>query len=194
MAIGTTYRLSLVATISGTLHVNTFHFRQRIDTPGETPNTVLINQWKSIMEDVYRGLFPALWNFQEYGVFVSTGSPENLAVAASFGGRRFTGGAGLPLQNAAVITWLTGIAGRRFRGRSYIGGLGIQDISNQELTPLYLSSLDIFAYRLVNQMRNDSAFDPVVYSKVNGTTSLITGYTLRSGVYTQRRRTHAYGE
>lgn len=194
MAIGTTYRLSLVGEIEGTLHVNTYHFRQRDDTPGVTPSAALINSWRSLMEDVYRGLFPNAWHHLAYNVWIAKGSPENLSVATDFYGRRSTGGELLPLQCAAVVTWLTGIAGRRFRGRSYFGCLGVDNVDSQNLSAIYLSALDLFAYRMVNLFKPSTAFDPVCYSKVNGTTSLITGYTVRSGVYTQRRRTKAYGE
>jgi len=188
MAIGTTYRLSLVGLWQGTLHVNAFHFRQREDTPGETPNTRLINDWNTHMMDVYRGMFTPAFTITQENVYVAKGSPENLSVETAFIGRYALGSEPLPTQVASVTTWLTGIAGRRFRGRSYIGGLTEQQVDSQVIDSFYRSAVDIFANRLVNTFPGVTPFDYVVYSRVAGVTTKITGYTIRSGIYTQRRR------
>lgn len=194
MAIGTLYRLSSVARTSGTLHVNTWWFRQRVDTPGQTPNTVLINDWQTIMQDVYRGCFPSFWQHEQYNVFVDKGSPENLSISVAFNGRESAMGSPAPTQLSAVCTWLTGIAGRRFRGRTYFGSMGTGAFNGQVLGASHRSALDIFCFRLVNNFSAQSAFDFVVYSDANKTSNPVTGYTLRNEVYTQRRRTAAYGE
>lgn len=194
MAVGTHYRLSLVATAAPSLHVNTFWFRQRVDTPGTTPNVALINDWKSIMEDVYRGLFGSWWTFQEYNVWIAKGSPENISVGANFNGRYAAAGNQQPNQLSSVVTWLTGIAGRSYRGRSYFGALGNTQIQGQFTSAQYRSAIDIFAYRLTNVWNTSSAFDFVIFSKKLDTTSKVTGYTRRDAIYTQRRRSAAYGE
>lgn len=194
MAIGTSYRLSIIALTSGTLHVNTYWMRQRVDTPGVAPSLALVNEWRSIMDNVYRGCFPNNWQQQEYSVFVAKGSPENLTYVNVAQGRGIFGGSPSPTQLSAVITWRTDIAGRRYRGRSYLGSLTSGSFSGQLLAPAYFSALDIFSFRMLNEWQNQSSFDFVIKSKVAGTTSKVTGRDIRNGVFTQRRRTAAYGQ
>lgn len=193
MAIDTTYRLSAVGISQNAQHVNTFHFRQRADTPGVPPSQELIQWWINQMEDTYRGVFPSTWSLQEYNVYVSKGSPENLNYVRVVSGKLLAGGGPEASQLSAVVTWRTDIAGRRFRGRSYFGGWQTGCRQGQLISPFYASALEIFANRLITTTSNTSAFDYVVYSKVNQTTSRITGAAVRPGVYTQRRRTAAYG-
>lgn len=193
MAVDTVYRLSAVALAAGSQHVNTFHFRQRADTPGVPPSQELIQWWINQMEDTYRGCFPVHWSLQEYNVYVSKGSPENLNYVRVVSGKLLAGGGPDANQLAAVVTWRTDIAGRRFRGRSYFGAWQTGCHNQQLITPFYASALEIFSNRIITTTSNTSAFDYVVYSKVNGTTSRITGAAVRPNVYTQRRRTAAYG-
>jgi len=194
MAIGTSYRLSIVAVTSGTLHVNTFWMRQRVDTPGERPSLVLVNDWRQLMDQVYRGCFPSFWKQREYNVFVSKGSPENLTYVNAADGRFATGGGPAPTQLSAVLTWRTDIAGRRYRGRTYLGSLSTSFYSNQVITPSYFAALDIFSFQMLTTWQQQSHFDFVIKSDVAGTTSIVTNRDIRNGVFTQRRRTAAYGE
>lgn len=194
MAIGTLYRLSNVGIAEGALHVNTFWMRQRTDDPVLPPSQALVQDWRNIMDQTYRGCLPSHYEQREFNVFVSRGSPENLSVVNVAPGRGVFGGGPLPTQLSSVITWRTPIAGRRFRGRAYFGALTSGCISGQQLTTQYFFALDIFATRLRTVWNTDSHFDFVVFSKANLTSSIITDHDIRTGVFTQRRRTAAYGE
>lgn len=194
MAVGTHYRLSLVATTGPALHVNTFWFRQRDEIPNQAPALALINDWKNVMEDVYRGLFGFWWKFQEYNVWIAKGSPENVGIAGSFEGRYAGPGQQMPSQLTSVVTWLTGISGRSYRGRAYIGALGSSQIQGQFTHASYRAAIDIFSYRLTQTFSTNTAWDFIIFSKKLDTTSKVTGYTRRDAIYTQRRRTAAYGD
>lgn len=194
MAIGTAYRLSAVAKAGGALHVNTFWFRQRADTPDEQPAHNLVQWWINNLEAVYCGCFPGVWQLQEYNVWVSIGSPENFTYLKIRNGALLLGGYLMPTQCTGVVTWTTDIAGRRFRGRSYIGALQEGGVNSQELRAAWVSAVEIFAFRLVTNTSTTSAFDFVINSKKGGHTQRVTGAQVRSQVYTQRRRTAAYGE
>lgn len=194
MAIGEHYRLSIVATTSATLHVNTFWFRQRENTPEAVPALALINDWRSLMDNVYRGCFPSFWQQQEYNVWISRGNPQNLNYVNVAPGRLNVTSTPSPTQLSAVVTWRTQIAGRRYRGRTYFGSFSPGMFSGQFITPTYFAALDIFSFQMLTTWQQQSRFDFVIFSKVADTTSLVTQRDIRNNVFTQRRRTAAYGE
>lgn len=191
MGIGTVYRLSVVGDLNGYLHVNTFHFRQDADIPGPiVPSRDIAIRWDFIMAGTYLGLFPQLYRIREYNVFVGPGSPENISVPAPAGriGVGIWGTAILPTQCCAVVTWQTDIAGRRYRGRSYLSSLTESNVTGNFLITSYRDRLQQFADRQIVEFGNDPEWSFVVLSRVASTSNRVISAVARDQVKTQRRR------
>lgn len=110
----------------------------------------------------------------------------------------------LPPQAAWVVKWSTGLAGRSYRGRTYFSGLseglqasGVWTSANVTFMDTNLTAF-LARYRKTAGVNGDWGL--VVISRVNNGVvrptpigTEITGFTSRTIVYTQRRRTVGVG-
>jgi hypothetical protein len=98
----------------------------------------------------------------------------------------------LGAQCAAIITWSTGIAGRSYRGRTYVGGIPISYLNDEgtrfvdAAVENYQSAGDSLLSSLDGTHGNLSAL--VVASYVHSTAAPVTRCTARQYQGTQRRR------
>lgn len=99
-----------------------------------------------------------------------------------------TSGDVLPAQLCAAITWKTGVASRRTRGRTYIGPLvKSTDDANGAITSTAHGVLDLAAQELVGQ--STSADTPlIVYSRRGNIATVVTDWNVDSRFDVQRRR------
>lgn len=117
------------------------------------------------------------------------------------------GSEGLPPQNAMVVSLRTGIAGRSYRGRLYLGGFGEASQSNGAFAAGYVSAIQTYLDDLVAALgsggsntdyewgiwsRKNGGEDPGPYNLAAGWTP-ITEAIVRGSVFTQRRRTLGVG-
>jgi hypothetical protein len=106
----------------------------------------------------------------------------------------------IPYQAAGLITWRTNRVGRNFRGRSYIGGWTEAHSAGNAPDSTATGDLEDFATALISVLNGIGNFVVVsrvelnptpppksIYRTVNDTTS-ISGFTVRPGWATQRRR------
>jgi hypothetical protein len=87
-----------------------------------------------------------------------------------------TGGAVQPLQLAAVISWRTALAGRRYRGRSFLGPLTATAVNSGALSSGFVTGVNTAAATYAARREGDWA--PVVVSK--------------SGQYWRKTGNHTY--
>lgn len=97
-------------------------------------------------------------------------------------------------QVAVVLTWLTGLPGRKFRGRTYLAGFANDQFTRTDDGPLLFNDPTVRgsvlngASAYFDAMVADGAI-PVVYSRVGaGAQTAINGARVGSVPDTQRRR------
>lgn len=132
------YSLAVAGTVTGQLHIHTLHFRSTLAGNSVALSETawmqnLIDSWKTTPAAAYRAIFGAadlpVQLFRVRKVCGSTPLPAGLDQAQSAGSDVGTGVAGefngdkCAPWLASVTTERTGFAGRRYRGRFYLGGL-----------------------------------------------------------------------
>lgn len=229
MAVGDVYRLTILATLLGSTHMNTYAFRMK-STPDPTSADVdaLAVDMAAIAKA--RQVSACTWNtwtlHQLWGSDMTTIQDECRRDGAKILIGNFPAGHNgsqvsteiLPPQCAEVVTLGTGIAGRRRRGRSYLFGFseaeqqsGVWTSTNQSVIQGQLATVlgeygpagtsPVFQLGVWSERRASGCWVPPGQKKaVNVETphpedafTAVTGFTLRSTVYTQRRRTLGVG-
>jgi hypothetical protein len=90
-------------------------------------------------------------------------------------------------QLAAVCTWRTAIAGRRFRGRSYIGPLTIGVVSSAAISSTFVNAANTAVTTLLSNIAG-TTFDLCVASHANDSSESVTSGVFTSAVRTMRSR------
>lgn len=191
MALGDCYRVSIVGTINNVVIVNTFHVVQESGLIGTVEGDIA-SVWGSSPRTNYLTLKPTTYTLQKMSVIkVSGGAPEGGDVALTGAGTR--SGDVLPYQTAAVITLKTGIPGRRYRGRMYIGPLTEGDQNNGILNTTALTNLNSYMGALMSSFGSGDQFRLAVWSKKNLSYNFVTSYISRDIMGTIRRRRPGVG-
>jgi hypothetical protein len=197
-AVGDIYELAMTSTevSSGLEMVNVFHFRQKA---GFLSAINLIGEWQVIAEDLWQLIICS-------GVAITKYSCRSLIPHNTDWYETTThqvGGLGTfptPLVCAAVITWRTGLPGRRHRGRTYIGGIersnqGAGRWANPVLTAMNNLATEIMAVWSTDGQSTTTEFG--VWSRLNaGPTPpfnpagfrVVDGYTVQTPVCTMGSR------
>jgi hypothetical protein len=132
------YKLAVIGTVQGQQHIHTLHFRSTLEPDGLTDTetvwmTELVTTWQGAPAAAYRALMGStelpVRQFQVRKVCGTSPLPAGVDISQPAGSQAGTGVAG-EFQGLSLAPWLstvttvrTGFAGRRYRGRSYIGGL-----------------------------------------------------------------------
>lgn len=132
------YSLKVIGTVGTQQHMHTLHFRSSTQPAALAMSepvfmALLISTWQGPPRASFRALFSGSeLPVQQYQVRKVCGTaplPAGLDTAEAAGNQAGTGIAGefngdnLAPWLASVTTLRTGLAGRRFRGRNYFGGL-----------------------------------------------------------------------
>lgn len=191
MAIGDIYRVSIVGTVGNVQIVNTFHIRQVSGLIGTIEGDVK-SVWETSVETSYLQLKPTTYNINRLAVLkVSPGTPE--------GGEETLSGSGgktgdiLPFQDACVLSIRTGIPGRRYRGRMYIGPIVEGDQASGILTAGFLTSAAAFVTAMQGAFGSTDQFQWMVWSDTGGFANPVTNVLIRDLLGTQRRRRPGVG-
>lgn len=150
MATSDIYSLSIRGTLFNQDVVNTWGFVQTSALPGFT-GQVLVDEWQAACLTAYRaclGTSVTLTTMTARDVF-----PENNQIAEESlpGGTNGTGaGPSGSSQVAAVLTWRTNLAGRAFRGRTYLPGIPSSNISNGLIIASQLTLETTFIDAMIN--------------------------------------------
>lgn len=197
MAIGDYYKLAVENQWNGQVFVNVFHFRQVDNPTGGIPNNAagLIYYWNDILAAgpgpavKYRDVMPSVVTVYRQYAYCLTNVADAAENVVNVLGTRGTGDL-CPPQCATVITWRTANAGRRFRGRSYLGPIREQDQSAGTIeAAIYKTAVNSFASAMMSHFNGaTSKYKHVVYSRILATGLSVTSYVIRDSIKTQRRR------
>jgi hypothetical protein len=98
-------------------------------------------------------------------------------------------GDALPANCAICVSWKTGLSGRSYHGRSYIGGLVDNDMVGSVITSANLTLLSNWAQAMITYAGTVGiAVDLVVLSLKHETMQSINGYAIDNTGDSQRRR------
>lgn len=204
VAIGDIYELAVTwRDVTGTQQmINVYHFRQKA---GFLSAINLIGEWQSAMQTRDQGLRSSGAQLIKYSC--RSLIPHNtdwyettLAVNGTLGA--FT----LPPSSAAIITWRTGLPGRRKRGRTYIGGVERSQHAGGLLTAAYtgtnMANFGNQVLAVFGAAGSSPTTEMGVWSRLNAGPDppfnpagfqVITGFTAQPALGTMGTRRHGRG-
>lgn len=95
----------------------------------------------------------------------------------------------LPTEVAAVITKKTSFAGRKYRGRVYVGGIPNTGVANSQLVAAQMTNMNTLAAALGPALiQGGYTFLPIIWHKATKTNDTISACQARPIVRSQRRR------
>jgi hypothetical protein len=172
VAVGDVYELVIQCTEpTGTVQsINALHFRQKA---GFLSAINLIGEWRAACETQYRNLMSSGYAIRRYAA--RSLIPYNTDFYETFLEPTLPGTRGVrlcPLTVAQIITWRTGLPGRRKRGRTYIPGVNNDDQTAGLLTALYVTNTGNAFGNAVMSRFGPGGLSPQteigVWSRVNG--------------------------
>lgn len=149
-------------------------------------------------------LLPLLYNTLTYTQIKVTDLTSQFApIAIATDGLPASGavtGASVTNQVASVVSFKTGLRGRSFRGRNYVGGLGATALNTTTTVSAAFAASLVGAYVQLATSLGAAGFDHVVLSRFEnnvrrsvGVATRITDYIGRLPLGTQRRRIVGHG-
>lgn len=97
-------------------------------------------------------------------------------------------GDSLPTSVAVTVTKKTAFAGRRYRGRMFIGGVPVTSEANSTLAGAVLAAWIAAFAGLPASEWAATDWTPVLYHRDDHTYGIITNYEVRTNLHNQRRR------
>lgn len=200
MAAGSIYRIAIIG--SGGLGqelVNTLYYRAVNDTIFDTQSEDLAQAWAASQTTLFAGTFASSNQLQRLEVRGVTDITEGFdySYPSPVAGTR-TGSDPLPPQSAGIITWTTGLVGRRYRGRSFLWYTVEGDQSQGTWDAGYLGAMAAYADNslTIGDGITTSFYAQVVHSAPKpaatppwaGADTDVNSYIVRNLVYQQRRR------
>lgn len=198
MADGDLFELVVVGRQANHSILNTFGFAQ-VGAPAGDPMANIASKFNSLIMTVWKGIHTpdyaveALWVNPVHPVGAARyelnfAPPE----AGTFAGES------LPLQDAVVVTWRTALAGRSYRGRSYISSLAESQQNAGTIAAAMITNYQSFCSAMYGGFVTNAAANNarlVVISRYlnkierpNPIGTAVFSYAVRPTVYSQRRR------
>lgn len=174
VAANAIYKLAVIGTVLSQRHVHTLHFRSTLagSSVGFSEDAWmqdLIDQWQSSCRTAYRAIFGTgdqpcqLYQARKVcGALPLPAGIDEAEAAGSTAGTASKTGDPLPSWLANVTTERTALAGRRFRGRFFLGGLWEQDVNFNDMTTARIAPTQAYADALA------AAFVTPLETAVNG--------------------------
>lgn len=195
MASGDVFRLSVEGRgPQGQQLVNVHHYIEGAGVTG-APGPALVAAWQATAEDSFHNTFSNTCSINKYTVRGVTdpnyGYEVELVTPVS--GEQ-TGDAVAP-QDAAIITWRTGIIGRSFRGRTYMWPMHEGSVSGGAINSGYAAALNEFAEDAISIVSTTpaGAFVKGIWSTVLQEATPVISWVVRPYLKTQRRRSPGVG-
>jgi hypothetical protein len=203
VAVGDIYSLVLDGTYVGNQMVNTFGFKQRTGASG-FQGQLLIDAFQAGVLPAYLPLINGGMTVQVMrcrDVVPGTSTPAEETLSSGNVGTNL--GTTIPSQCAALVSWKTALAGRSYRGRTYIpaqmsndwGGIGdiqssfrvkIQTFVTTMLTVFGPSGISDFQFSIISRY-HDKAERPTPVA------TPVTAGIIRDVIATQRKRRKGIG-
>lgn len=208
MAVNDTYMLSVRGTCGGTMHVHTLHFRETATVTGEAG---LLTSWQGAPMTAYRAIFPTsqlpvqLIKAQKIcGSVPLPASVEVIPAGGSQAGTRSVAGDIMPSFMAACVTEKTALAGKRYQGRFFLGGMAEADCVGNSLQASLTTVINAYNAALMTAYGGGGGIDfrLVVHSKANasqvgmncqGSSELVTSLVTIPFPTTMRSRKSGHG-
>lgn len=195
MASGDIYRLAVQGTGPQVQQlVCVFHYAEPAVVIGN-PGFDLVDAWRDTAEADWANSFSSSCSITRYSVRGVTDPTfgYDLDLSTPVPGEQ-TGDA-VPPQDAAVITWTTGLIGRSYRGRSYVWPMHEGSVSAGAINSGYATALGVFA---TSAMSVASALLSLnwtlqVWSPTLQIATPVVGYVVRPYLRSQRRRQPGVG-
>jgi hypothetical protein len=148
-----------------------------------------ITRLKAFYEDIIsNGVIVADWTIGSSVLEVQSGQDPEFIAATPVQTTQTQAGGYLPAQLAGVIGWRTALAGRRFRGRTFLGPLVTYALSGTGFTTACVSTVNTAAAALISGLAADN-MELVVLSKMaDGASTPVTQGVFNSQVDTLRSR------
>lgn len=196
-AVGNLYRASVSASTSNGIHINTIYLKQKAIPANNDIFQTIHDEWVSGIQPTYLACFSALFSLTAIRVQQVDdnikGLPSQTLALSGLGQRTVTGDR-LPGQCAGIIQFDTGFAGRRGRGRNFLGFLYEADQLDGNLVSAIRGTFGAYGTALT------TVFGPthpsltfVVWTKITNTMIPVTSSQVKTPVYTQRRRRAGVG-
>lgn len=189
-------KVSVEMTLQSETIVNTLYFREDEDSISSSNMLDLLNAVETWWDTSIKPLVPTNVLLDRIRA-VETSQENGIAVEINPNISGTNSGIPLPSQNTFAITFVTGYAGRSFRGRNYFPVLTEGDVTNNTVDGDHLAAI-IDAYEQIPVVVGADApnWAHVVASfytnnapREDGIATLVNGYSYSSNrVKTQRRR------
>jgi hypothetical protein len=161
VAVNGVYILRVLGTHQSQQHIHTLHFRSTSAavaasaTEGDFQQAI-INDWQTNARTTYRGMFfTSSSPCQTYevrkvcGSLPLPGGVDETEIAPNIVGSRSASGEAAAPWLAGVVTLRTAYAGRSYRGRNFIGGLGEQDFNGATMESAWITAVTAYYTALV---------------------------------------------
>lgn len=199
MAVNDVYEVALVGSQTGSEIVATLNYRTTISVGPKTEEML------ALAEELLLTWVPSIAALQSSTVTYNTIRVRDvhnplLGVDRPVSGAGTKAGQPLPKQIAALITWKTGLIGRRNTGRQYLGGMTEDDWDGANWVAGLLTAITAYAgemnfLEIVDFPVAGDAFSwqQVVHSDTYDVTNDIITFGVSAAPATQRRRKSGVG-
>lgn len=208
----TLFQLSLIGSSNGQSIVNVHHFQSTpaneallvSDAAAQVSAQALVDDWQANLQASWLGCHLLQYTLVTRRIqilerpgnvshrLVALDDNNGLPTAGTYDPGDGSGGLLEDQQAAAVVRWVTNIAGRSHRGRSYIGPLPSSQINNGVVSAPNLAVINTYAQAMITRYTGAGAgsvlgWDLCVYSRPYSNTGLPAGatpeyqYTKRTG-------------
>lgn len=189
MSVGDIYRVTLSQTLHAQQVLNTLYYRETVNG-GASPATALALRVAQVVVPPLKAVQSNELSHLE--VLAQKIWPQPVALPASDISAAGAGGvasSSLPTSNAVVITKTTLFAGRKYRGRVFIGGVPVSAEDDSKLAAAVTASWVVFAQTLAAVLVSGGyTFVPIIYHKTTHTDDQIQNAIVRTILRVQRRR------
>lgn len=179
------FRAALITTNFNHQNVNVWYFTAQTGAERD-----IAQSFEEAVGDAYRGAVSQNVGLTSVTVTDIITMAQSTEALSGVGART---GDMLPPQAAGVISWRTGLAGRKYRGRSYIPGIAEMDQAGGTLVAGAQANLDVLAGAVNNYWPAAFSGTHVIWHRDNTTPTPVSSWVIRPVVYTQRRRTLGVG-
>lgn len=196
-AVGNVYRVSVAASTSNGVHVNTIYLKQKAIPANNDIFQTIHDEWAANIQPSYLACFSSLFSLTSIRIAQIDddvkGLPSQTLALTGIGQRAVTGDR-MPGQLAAIIQFDTGFAGRRGRGRNFLGFLYEADQASGNMDSAVRGIFAAYGTALTTVF---GASHPtllfVVYTKITNSVTPVLTTQVKTPVYTQRRRRAGVG-
>lgn len=196
-AVGNVYRVSVSGQTSNGIHVNTIYLKQKAIPANNDIFTTIHDEWAANIQPSYLACFSSLFSLTAIRIAQIDddikGLPSQTLALTGVGQRTVTGDR-MPGQLAAIVQFDTGFAGRRGRGRNFLGFLYEADQASGNMDSAVRGIMGAYGTALTTVF---GASHPtllfVVYTKVTNSVTPVLTTQVKTPVYTQRRRRAGVG-